>query len=40
MKQNFGDDVEYLALVDLGAQLSTITITFVEQLGLEIHHLD
>ena len=27
------DDVECLALVDLGAQLSTITVEFVKQLG-------
>ena len=34
------DGVECLALVDLGDQLSTITITFVKQLGLDIHQLD
>ena len=34
------DDVEFLALVDLGAQISTITIEFITQLGLEIHQLD
>ena len=34
------DDVECLALVDLEAQLSTITIEFVKQLGLKIHQLD
>ena len=34
------DDVKCLALVDLGEQLSTITIMFVKQLGLAIHQLD
>ena len=34
------DDAEYLALVYLGAHLTTITFTFVKQLGLEIHQLD
>ena len=34
------DDVECLALVDLGAQISTITIEFIKQLGLKIHQLD
>ena len=34
------DDVECLALVDSGAQLTTIAITFVKQLGLEIHQVD
>ena len=33
------DDVECLALVDSGAQLS-INIEFVKQLGLKIHQLD
>ena len=33
------DDVECLALVDLGAQISTITIEFIKQLGLKIHQL-
>ena len=33
-------DVECLALVDSGAQISTITIEFVKQLGLKIHQLD
>ena len=32
--------MECLALVDSGAQLSTINIEFVKQLGLEIHQLD
>ena len=36
----FIDDVECLALVDSGAQISTITIEFVKQLGLTIHQLD
>ena len=26
--------------MDSGVQLSTITITFTQQLGLEIHHLN
>ena len=34
----FIDDVE--CLVDSGAQISTITIEFVKQLGLKIHQLD
>ena len=34
------DDVECLALVELGAQLSTIGIEFVKQLGLKIYQLD
>ena len=34
------DDVECLALVDSGTQLSTINIEFVKQLGLGIHQLD
>ena len=34
------DDVECLVLVDLGTQISTITIEFVKQLGLRIHQLD
>ena len=34
------DDVECLALVNLGAQISTITIDFIKQLGLKIHQLD
>ena len=34
------DDVECLALVDSGAQISNITIEFVKQLGLKIHQLD
>ena len=34
------DDVEFLALVDLEAQLSTITTDFVKQVGLKIHQLD
>ena len=34
------DDVECLALIDSGAQISTITIEFVKQLGLQIHQLD
>ena len=32
--------MECLALVDLGAQLSTMIIKFVKQLGLKIHQLD
>ena len=34
------DDIECLALVDSGAQISTITVEFVKQLGLKIHQLD
>ena len=34
------DDVECLALIDLGAQISTITVEFVTQLGLKIYQLD
>ena len=34
------DDVECLALMDSGAQISTITIELVKQLGLNIHQLD
>ena len=34
------DDVQCLALIDSGAQISTITIEFVKQLGLKIHQLD
>ena len=34
------EDVNCLALVDLGAQLSTLMIEFVKQLGLKIHQLD
>ena len=34
------DDVECIALVDLGAQISTITIEFIKQLGLKIYQLD
>ena len=34
------DDVECLTLLDSEAQISTITIEFVKQLGLEIHQLD
>ena len=34
------DDVECLALVHSGAQISTNTIEFVKQLGLKIHLLD
>ena len=37
---NLIDDVECLALVDSGAQISTITVEFVKQLGLRIHQLD
>ena len=33
-------DVEYLALVDSGALISTIKIEFVKELGLKIHQLD
>ena len=33
------DDVECLALVDSGVQISTITIECVKQLGLKIHQL-
>ena len=33
------DDVECLALVDSGAQISTIITEFVKQLGLKIHQL-
>ena len=32
--------MECLALIDSGAQISTITIKFVVQLGLNIHQLD
>ena len=32
--------MECLALIDCGAQISTITIEFVKQLGLKIHQLD
>ena len=31
------DDVKCLALVDLGAQISTITIVLIKQLGLKMH---
>ena len=34
------DDVECLALIHSGAQLSIINIEFVKQLELEIHQLD
>ena len=34
------NDVQSLALVDSGAQIFTITIEFVKQLGLEVHSLD
>ena len=34
------DDVECLALVDSGAQISTITVESVKQLRLKIHQLD
>ena len=34
------DDVECLALVDSGTQISTIKIEFVKQFGLKIHQLD
>ena len=34
------DDVECLTLVDLGAQIYTITIELIKQLGLKIHQLD
>ena len=34
------NDLECLALIDLGEQISTITIEFVKQLGLKIHQLD
>ena len=34
------DEVECLALIDSGAQISTFTIEFVKQLGLKIHQLD
>ena len=34
------DDVECLALVDLGAQISIITVEFIKQLGLKVHQLD
>ena len=33
-------NMECLALVDSGAQISTITTEFVKQLGLKIHQLD
>ena len=33
------DDTKCLALIDSGPHLSTITIIFAQQLGLEIHHL-
>ena len=32
--------MEFIALIDSGAQISTITIEFVKQLGLKIHQLD
>ena len=32
--------MECLALIDCGAQISTITIELVKQLGLKIHQLD
>ena len=32
--------MECLALIDSGAQISTITIEFSKQLGLKIHQLD
>ena len=34
------EDVEFVALIASGAQISTITIEFVKQLGLKIHQLD
>ena len=34
------DNVECLTLVDSRAQISTITIEFIKQLGLKIHQLD
>ena len=34
------DDVECLALIDSGAQISTITTELIKQLGLKIHQLD
>ena len=34
------DDVECLALIDSGAQISIITVEFVKQLGLKMHQLD
>ena len=34
------DDTKCLAIIDSGAQLFTITITFAQQLVLEIHHLN
>ena len=34
------DDTKCLALINAGAQLSIITITFAQQVGLEIHHFD
>ena len=34
------DDVECLALIDSGAQISPIMIELVKQLGLKIHKLD
>ena len=40
MKHVLIDDVECLALIDSRAQISTITIEFVKQLGLKIHQLD
>ena len=33
------DDTKCLELIDSAAQLSSITVTFAQQLGLEIHHL-
>ena len=32
--------MECLALIDSGAQISTITTEFIKQLGLKIHQLD
>ena len=40
MKQTVVDDTKCLALIDSGAQLSTIIVTFVQQLGLKIHLLN
>ena len=34
------DDTKCLVLIDLGGQLPTIAITFMQQLGLEIYHLN
>ena len=34
------DDVECLVLIDSEAQISTITIEFVKQVGLKIHQIE